>query len=381
MWNRISSIIVKEFIQIRRDRRTLAIALAMPVMQLFLFTFAINTTVDHVPAVVFDEARDATSRAFLQGFFNSGYFDRVGDVASAEAARQALDAGRAKVGFLIPPDFTTNLKAGRLATAQVVIDGSDPNVAQTALFSANVIAQALAADLAAHAAAGSPIRGGARSGGSGAALELRPVVLYNPGMQSVTFMVPGLIGLILQFQTVILTAFAVVRERERGTLEQLIVTPIRSWELMLGKLFPYVVIAFVAASAALALGYFVFGVAIEGSLGLLLALSIVFLLGSLGIGLLISTVSKTQTQAMQTALFFLMPSILLSGFVFARESMPALIFWLSYLIPLTYYLHILRGIILKGVALDVLWLDVLPLSLFGLAVFALSALRFTKKIE
>src|SRR5262249_35671223 len=182
---------------------------------------------------------------------NTGYFDRMGDAESAEAVRRAIDAGRAKVGFLIPPDFSTNLKRGGLAAAQLVVDGSDPNVAQTALFAASVIAQAKGVELAAP--------GGGKLAAPGAApagLELRPVVLYNPSMASVTFMVPGLIGLILQFQTLILTAFAIVRERERGTLEQLIVTPIQPWELMAGKLLPYVATAFLAVAVALGVGRF-----------------------------------------------------------------------------------------------------------------------------
>jgi ABC-2 type transport system permease protein len=199
-------------------------------------------------------------------------------------------------------------------------------------------------------------------------------------MLSVNFMIPGLIGLILQFQTLILTAFAIVRERERGTLEQLVVTPIRPWELMLGKILPYVGIAFLAVAAALAVGRFWFGVAIAGSVPLLGALALLFLLSSLGIGLLISTVSQTQTQAMQVALFVMLPSLLLSGFLFPREGMPWVVRQLGQLIPLTYFLQILRGIVLKGVGLDVLWPQVVPLAAFGVAVFALSANRFRKRL-
>ena len=360
MLGRTWSIIVKEFIQIRRDPRTLAIVVVMPLMQLVLFGYAINTTVDHIATIVVDEARDGNSRGFVAAFFNTGYFDRVGEADSVLAARDEIDAGRAKVGVVIPPRFSYDLLQGQPAQAQVLIDGSDPNVAQTAMLVAGTLSMAR---------------------GAVPAVDLRPSVLYNPSMQSVNFMIPGLIGLILQFQTLMLTAFAIVRERERGTLEQLIVTPIKPWELMLGKILPYVAIAFVNICLISLVGVTWFGVEFAGSFPLLLALAGVFLLSSLGIGMLISTVSRTQTQAMQMSLFVMLPSIILSGFVFAREAMPPGIRELGLLIPLTYFLRILRGIVLKGVGLEVLWTDALPLGLFGLAVFALSTNRFHKTLD
>jgi ABC-2 type transport system permease protein len=359
MAGRIWSIVFKEFVQIRRDPRTLAIVLAMPLMQLILFGYAINTTVDHIATIVFDEARDAQSRGFLNGFFNTGYFDRAGQATSLAHVRQAIDDGSARVGIVIPPTFSTDMLAGRLPTAQVVVDGSDPNTAQTALLVSGTLAQ----------------RGG------GPSVDIRPAVLYNPSLQSINFMIPGLLGLILQFQTLLLTAFAVVRERERGTLEQLVVTPIKPWELMLGKILPYVAIAFANLFLATGIGRFWFGVEFAGSFGLLLLLSALFLLSSLGLGLLVSTVSQTQTQAMQMALFIMLPSIILSGFVFNRESMPHPIRELGLLIPLTYFLQILRGVILKGVGVEVLWPQVLALAAFGLAVFSLSANRFRKTLD
>jgi ABC-2 type transport system permease protein len=354
------SIVVKEFIQIRRDPRTLAIVLALPVMQLVLFGYAINTTVDHIATVVLDQARDAQSRRFLSTFFNTGYFDLAGQVGTLEQLRQSMDAGAARVGIVLPPQFSHDLVAGRSPSAQVLIDGSDPNTAQTALLVAGMLGQV---------------------GRQVAAVDVRPVVLYNPGLQSVNFMIPGLLGLIMQFQTLLLTAFAVVRERERGTLEQLVVTPIKPWELMLGKILPYVTVAFANVVFASAIGRFWFGVEFAGSFALLLALAALFVLSSLGLGLLISTVSQTQTQAMQLALFVMLPSIILSGFVFARESMPHPIRELGLLIPLTYFLQILRGIILKGVGVEVLWPQVLALGAFGLIVFGLSASRFRKTMD
>jgi ABC-2 type transport system permease protein len=356
---RVWAIVAKEFIQIRRDPRTLAIVLVMPLMQLILFGYAINTTVDHIATVVLDQAHDAQSRGFLNSFFNTGYFDRSGSVGSIEQMRQAIDAGTARVGIVVPPDFSRDMVAGRAPQAQVLVDGSDPNTAQTALLVAGTLAQR----------------------GSSAAIDVRPVVLYNPGMQSINFMIPGLLGLILQFQTLLLTAFAVVRERERGTLEQLVVTPVKPWELMLGKILPFVVVAFANVFVASAIGRFWFGVEFAGSFVLLLGLAGLFVLSSLGLGLLISTVSQTQAQAMQLALFVMLPSIILSGFVFPREGMPHPIRDLGLLIPLTYFLQILRGIILKGVGVEVLWPEVLALAVFGLVVFGLSANRFRKTMD
>jgi ABC-2 type transport system permease protein len=354
---RVWSVVLKEFIQIRRDPRTLAIVLALPVMQLVLFGYAINTTVDHIATVVLDQSRDAQSRRFLASFFNTGYFDLTLQARTLEEARQAIDAGTARVGIILPPEFSRDVVAGRAPQAQVLVDGSDPNTAQTAVLVAGTLAQ---------------------RGVQGQAVDLRPVVLYNPSMQSINFMIPGLLGLIMQFQTLLLTAFAVVRERERGTLEQLVVTPIKPWELMLGKILPFVLIGFANMLLASGIGRFWFGVEFAGSFPLLLVLAGLFVLSSLGLGLLVSTVSQTQTQAMQLALFVMLPSIILSGFVFARESMPHPIRELGLLIPLTYFLQILRGIILKGVGVEVLWPQVLALAAFGVVVFGLSANRFRK---
>src|SRR3954469_18306212 len=361
MGSRVAAIIKKEFIQIRRDRRPLAIVLVLPVMQLLLLGYAINTVVDHLPTMVLDETRDADSRALVAALSNSGYFDVVAYAHDRQELIGAVDAGRAKVGLVIPPDYGEQVLRGQVGLTQLMVDGSDPNVAQTALFAAGAVTQAHSAIINASTIA----HLGQGRGASG--VDLRPVVLYNPSMLSATFMVPGIIGMIMQFQTLILTAFAVVRERERGTLEQLIVTPIKPWELMLGKLLPYTVTSSVGAVVALVAGWALFGVEVQGSLGLLAALSLLFLIGSLGLGLLISTVSQTQGQAMQIALFVLMPTLLLSGFMFPRETMPWIVQQIGLLIPLTYYLQILRGIILKGVGLDVLWTSVLPLAILSLA--------------
>jgi ABC-2 type transport system permease protein len=375
MLARIRAIIHKEFIQVLRDPRTLALVLAMPVMQLLLFGYAINSTVDHIPLVVNDSARTNESRDLVQALVNSTFFTLISQVDTPAQAQAAIDQGQAKVGLVIPPEFGRHLLGGRPAEVLLLVDGSDPNTANTALLTAGQIAQVKGAELTAERLQ--------RIGSQPAsiAIDLRPSVLYNPSMKSVNFMIPGLIGLILQTQAVILTSFAIVRERERGTLEQLIVTPIDAWELLLGKILPFVVITFVQVLVALAVAILWFRVPFEGSLALLLGLSLLFLISALGIGLLISTVSTTQAQAMQATMFVLLPSILLSGFMFPRESMPAALQPLTNLIPLTYFLQVLRGIILKGNGLGDLWEQVIPLAVFGLVIFAISTVRFRKRLE
>ena len=376
MNGRLLSLVIKEFLQVRRDRRTLGMMLVLPVVQLLLFGYAINTTVDHIAAVVNDQTRDASSRRLIEAIVNTTYFDIVAYVGSAAEARQAIDAGQAKAAFIVAPDFARQAQASRAAQVQVLIDGSDPNSAQTALFASDALGRVLAVQRQQAALQ----RQGA--GGAGALpIEFRPTVLYNPSMASVNFMIPGLIGMILQIQTMILTSFAIVREREQGTLEQLIVTPIKRWELMLGKVLPFVLVAFWNVGIALVIGVFWFGVPINGSMLLLLTLSLLFLLGSLGIGLLISTISRTQGQALQTAFFIMMPAFILSGFVFPLEAMPRAISLISYLIPLTYFLRILRGIVLKGVGLEQLWVHVIPLAILSIVVFVISVSRFRKTLE
>ncbi|MCL4467269.1 MAG: ABC transporter permease [Chloroflexi bacterium] len=369
MFDRILPIIRKEFIQIVREPRTLAMVLLLTPMQVLLLGYAANTDVKHIRTVVADESRDQSSRNLVRSFTTTEYFDVVGYVDGAEQVRDMIDRGDAKAGVVIPPDFARDMATSRTGQVQVLIDGSDPNVASTALFAANALAQAAASQAQRAGLAIPP-----------PAIELRPQVLYNPDMRSVNFMIPGLIGLVLQFQSLILTAFAVVRERERGTLEQLIVSPVKPWELLLGKITPFVLISFWNVGVATTLGLLWFHIEFNGSLLLLLALSVVFLVGSLGLGLLVSTVSHTQTQAIQMSMFILLPAIMLSGMIFPLENMPALLRAISYLLPLTYFLRILRGIALKGLGIEYLWSEVALLAVFGLVVFLISARRFQKTL-
>ena len=372
---RIVAVMLKECGHVLADRPTLKAVMLLPALQLLLYGYAINTVVDHIPTVVFDGSRDSDSRALVAALRNSSYFDVVGQAASHEEAVSAIDAGRARAAIIIPPEYGSQVLRGKGAAAQLLVDGSDPNVAQAALFAATSIAQVHAADVSADLAR--------RIGLPGAppGPELRPTVLYNPNMLTITFVVPGLIGLILQQLAVNASSWAIVHERELGTIEQLQITPVRGWELMVGKCIPYAALSLLAAALTLVLGWAIFGVGVAGSLVLLFALSSLFLLGSLGLGLLISTVAQTSWQARQLADLFLLPSMLLSGFLFPRESMPLLAQQLGLLVPLTYFLEALRGVMLKGVGLDLLWPQILPLAAFTVMVFTVSAMRFRKQSE
>jgi ABC-2 type transport system permease protein len=372
---RIIALMLKELGHVLADRPTLQASMLFPALQLLLYGYAINTVVDHIPTVVFDGSGDANSRALVSALRNSAYFDVTRQVVSQHEAVTAIDAGHAKAAIIIPPEYGNQVLRGNGAAAQLLVDGTDPNVAQAALFAAASIAQVHSTDVRADLAR----RIGLADAPPGP--ELRPTVLYNPRMLTITFVVPGLIGLILQQLAVNATAWAIVHERELGTIEQLQITPIRGWELMIGKCIPYGCISMLAAALTLGLARLIFGVEVAGSLVLLFVLSILFVLGALGLGLLISTVAQTSWQARQLADLFLLPSMLLSGFLFPRETMPVLAQQLGLLMPLTYFLEILRGVMLKGVSLSLLWPQVLPLAAFTAIVFAVSALRFRKRSE
>jgi len=375
MRRRLAAIIIKEFVQLVRDPRTLAMALLMPVIQLLLFGYAITTDVEHLPTIVFDQSRSQESRALLQRFGNSRYFDVRRTARSLEEIQAAIDRGVSRVGIVIPPDYAGRIRAGRPAQVQVIVDASDPIVARSALSTAEAIGQVASLEIVARllARGGAPVRG--------VPLEVRTRAWYNPDLRSVNFMVPGLLAVILSMLTLMLTAIGIVRERELGTLEQLVATPIRKSELMLGKILPYVALGYVDITLALLIGAYWFQVPIRGSLLLLYGLALIFYLTTLGQGILISTVSRTQRQAMQASFFAFLPTILLSGFLFPREGMPVVIQWISYTIPLTYFLIIVRGIILKGIGVVELVNQILPLAVLGILFFAISVARFQKRLE
>jgi ABC-2 type transport system permease protein len=375
-WARLLTIVRKEIIQIRRDRTTLMLVIGLPVVELLLFGYALNTVVDHLPMAVYDQSQTAASRQFAEAFQNSTYFDIRLWATSREEALRAVDSGAANVALIIPPNFGDQVLQGQPTTAQLVIDGSNPNIAQTALFTGGLIAQVQSSNVVDDLIN----RLGESSLESEAGIDLRPVVLYNPRMLTTDFMTPGIIALVVQLQAVLLTAFAVVAEREGGTLEQLVVSPIKPLELMLGKALPNALLALISIAAALAVARVLFGVQTAGSLTLLFLMTVPFLLGSLGVGLAVSVVSKTRVQAQQMAVFTFMPSMLLSGFIFPREGMPAFFQLLGLATPMTYYLQIMRGIILKGVGFAVLWPQFLALCLYAALMLVIAVSQFHKTL-
>ncbi len=375
MNSRLMSIIRKEFIQIFRDTRTLIMILVIPIMQLFLLGYSATNDVRNIPLAVLDRSRSPESRALLDSYRAADYF-RIAYTVDSEADIEALiSAGDARAAVIIPPDYAQNLSAGNAQVA-FILDGSDPTSASTALSAAQLISQAHATEILAErfARTGSNLR-------VRPPVEVRTTVWYNPDLISAHFMIPGVIGMILYAIAAILTATSVVRERERGTIEQLIVTPIRPWELIVGKLMPYVILGFFNTIEVLAVGHWWFGMPIRGDLGLIIILSIVFLITGLGIGLFASTIANTQQEAMLTVWMTLLPSIFLSGFFFPLEAMPTFLRWLSYLMPLRYYLVIIRSLLLKGVSLDMIQTDVLAMSLFAVGIMTAAALRFRKRLD
>ena len=373
---RLKAIIKKEFIQIRRDRASLGIAVIMPLLMLFLFGYAVTTNVDHISTAVLDQDRSRSSRELLDVFRQSDYFDFDYFVLSHREINHLIDGGEIKAALVIPSGYSRELNRGELPQVKFVIDGSDPTVARTALNTARIISQKQTMEMRFDYI---ETKGISLQNAPG--VDFRPQVWFNPELDSIKFNIPGLIGLIMQNITVMLTAFALVRERERGTMEQLIVTPIRPLELVIGKLVPYIFIAFFDVLLTLAVGTFWFKVPVSGSIMALLAHSLAFLLVALGLGLLISTIARTQLQAMQMTMLFILPSEILSGFIFPREAMPIPIQLLGYIIPLTYFLEILRGIILKGVSSVYLWENLTVLLIFGIGIITIASARFKKKLD
>lgn len=368
MFEGLKAIIYKEVIQVRRDPAT-RVVFIIPVIQLIVFGYAIDTDVRQIDTVVFDADRRSSAREFLRQFETTDVFRIRGEVGDVASVRAAIVDGSAKVGILIPPTFSDDLLNRRSAQVQVLIDGSNNTVGSQALNTANGIAFFESLRQLARQQQSAPLP-----------IDMRPKMLFNENLESSRFFVPGLVGIILQLITVFLTAFSIVRERERGTMEQLMVTPIARWQLMAGKLVPFAVIGFFETALVLTMMVYVFNIPIEGSVALLLALSFLFLVPSLGLGIFISTVATNQAQATQLALLIMLPSVLLSGFVFPRDSMPVPIYVISSLIPVTYYVEILRGIILRGAGAWDLWYQTAVLGLFSVVIFVGSTLRFQKRL-
>ena len=376
------AILIKEFLHIRRERATLFFMFVIPVLQTIIFGYAIRLEIEDIPTVVLNIDGRRQARDLIEAFVNTGTFKIVATVNDHDRFRRALTSGQAQVGLIIPPDYTDRLLRGQPAPAQVLIDGSDSQIATAALNSAslvgttqaNLIVTQLFRQLGrapALDAAGHPTL----------PIDIRPRLLYNPNLESAWFFVPGLVGIILQLVTLFLTSFAIVRERELGTLEQLFVTPVGRAGLLLGKLIPYALVGFVEVCMVLTVMVYVFGVPVSGSLTLLLALATLFLVCSLGLGLLVSTLAKTQLQAMQFAFLVMLPSVLLSGFVFPRAQMPLPIYLVTFGIPATYFLEILRGIILRASDFRDLVPPVLGLTVCGSVIISVSLARFRKHLS
>ena len=369
---RLLALIRKEFIQIMRDPRTLGLTFAYPVIMLFVLGFAFNDNVSSIPLAVLDRDQSSQSRAFLTACRVSTFFTFDYAVTNEDEIYSLLETNKVRAAIIIPIDYSKNLAAGHQAQVSFIVDGSDPNTASTALAAIATVGQSQATKIVAEQTM--------RSVPTQLPIDVRTKVLFNPDMITSHFMIPALIGMILQFLTTFLTATSIVRERERGTIEQLIVTPIRSWELMAGKLIPYVLIALFDTVEILAAGVLIFHVPINGSLGLLLILSFLFLVTTLGLGLLISTVAKTQMEAMLTTMFTLLPSMFLSGFMFPLESMPVFLRVVSYVIPLRYFLIITRGIVLKGSNAQVLMPEIIALFITAVVIMGGAVMQFRKQL-
>lgn len=373
---RLIAIMGKEFIHIKRDKPSLIMVLVMPLMMLLLFGYAVNTDVDNVAAVALDQSKSQESRQLIADFQNSGYFNFKYYTGSRSEIDDLFSRGDAQVALVIPADYALRLHRNESAQVQLLIDGSDPSIARTILSAGHLVGRAASLEITRQF-----INGKGFSPGELPGIDVRSRVWYNPNLESEKFNVPGLIGLIMQNITIMLTAFALVRERERGTIEQLVVTPIKSAELILGKLAPYVLIGFFDFLLILTLGVFWFHVPVSGSLSLLVELASLFLLCALAVGMFFSTVAKTQLQAMQMALMFILPSVLLSGFMFPREAMPKVVQWFGAIVPLTYFLQIIRGLMLKGAHAEHMSGDILALTVFTVVVIALATARFRKRLD
>lgn len=373
---RVVEIVRKEIRQLRRDRQMLPLLLAVPVLQLVLFGFAISTDIKHLRVAVCDLDRSAASRAIVRALGSSEYFDIAGFVDAYGDIDRWLDQGRASIGLVMPPTLDRDLASGRTARIQVLLDGTDATAGTVALA---YLARFLQEQSVRLLAARSDRRGPVASAGPRIEAETR--FWYNPLLLTVVFMVPGAMCVIVGMSATIATALAIVREREIGTMEQLIVTPLRPWELMVGKTIPFLAVGIFNMTAVLIANALIFRVPMRGSLMVLYGTFALFLVCSLAVGLLISTVSRTQQQAILSAFFFLMPNFLLSGFIFPIENMPVVLQWVTFLLPLRYHLAIVRGVFLKGLGLAEISDQIWPLAALTVAIMALAVWRFQKRLD
>lgn len=382
MWERLKHMLIKEFVQIFRDPRMKPVLLGTPILQLFVIGYAVTTDVTNVATAVLDFDRTQETREIVRRFESSGYFRVLRHVEDPRLLRRLIDQGDVKAALQFDPGFTHDLVRGPTAAIQVIVDGTDSNTASVVMDYANRIVNQVVRERLQAALA-------ARSAGTGAlavslqslpSIELRSRAWYNPDLRSRNYYVPGVIAILIMLTLMMMTAMAIVREREIGTMEQLMVSPIRPVELILGKTLPFALIGFFDVALITTVAVFWFVIPIRGSLVLLYAATSLFLLPVLGIGLFISTISKTQQQALMSTFFFFQPAMLLSGFAFPIANMPDAIQYLTYLNPLRYFLVIIRGIFLKGNGLEILWPQMLALLLLGIVVLTASTMRFHKRL-
>lgn len=374
MWHRILAISRKEFRQIRRDRRTLALLLFFPSFMLVLFGYALNFDFKHQALGVYDEDRSEASRAFIRAFTHTEYFDLMQTLADKGQADPLLARERVRAVLIIPRDFSRDLSAGRRASVQILIDGANASAASTAIG----YIQAITQDYSSRIQVEAITRLGAAA--PSAPLEVRPRIWYNPELKSVNFLMPGLIGFIITITAVISIALSIVRERERGTMEQLVISPVSAFDLIMGKVLPYILISLAATAGILAAGSLLFGVAIKGSIPALFVITLLFLTACLGMGMLISTLTDTQQVAFQISILATMlPTFLLSGIVFPIRNMPGIIQAITYAVPARYFLAALRGIILKGSGFSAHVDQLLALLAFSVLTISMSVLRMSRK--
>lgn len=374
-WKRVSALMRKEFIQLLRDWRTLALLLVAPILEMFLLAYAVSLTVDHIPTVIADLSLDTRSRDFVNALEISGFFDVALYVSGEVEVIRAIDEGRARAGVVIPPDFSVHIERGD-AQVLLLLDGSDAFTLQSGYGAALAIAQTHATELMMEKIS----RRGAFDIGQ-LPISTFTRILYNPDMDDMTFIIPAMAAMLVQIVAVGMTAMSVVREREVGTIEQLLVTPVRPLELIVGKLTPNILIAAIDLACVILFGNLWFGVAFKGDLWLFVWLSLVFIISGLGLGLLVSTVTRTQKEAQQATAVLMLVAMMLSGFIYPRAPMPPLVRAVGNLIPLTYFNNIIRGIVTKGVGLTFIWHDALVLIGYAVLVMLLAALTFKKRLD
>ncbi len=372
----ILPIVRKEFRQIKRDKRILGILLFIPALMLFMFGYALNFDVKHTRVAVYDEDKSRTSREFIQQFFSSEYLDYVYALQSKSEINNLLDGEHVRAVIVIPSAFSKDLQKGRATSIQIIVDGTNSNTAATVLGYINSIVQQYSLNVISQ----SFMRLGQKQ--LTMPINFQPRIWYNPELRSAKFLVPGLIAFILMVTAVISTTLSVVRERELGTIEQIIVSPIKPIELILGKTIPYVIISLIATVMILIMGYFLFDISVKGNVLLLSMVTLFFLLGGLGMGLLISTLVETQQLAFMIAIIVsMLPTFILSGFVFPIRNMPLLIQGITYLLPARYFLSSLRAIILKGVGISAFWEQALILFIYAIFMIAISSIRMKKILK